>query len=222
MNENSPTWARASPQSDRRPHRAAEQEHDRTGHDRGADQDYRESGRDQARRLEQEGRVEQHPDRDEEHDGEGVPHRQRVGRRPEAEVAPADDHPGQKRPQRHRHPKEFGRPDRDAERHNQHCEGEQLPRMSGGDVVEQPRDDPSADHQHDHGEGGDLQRGQADQPRQPPGVCPASPEERGQQDEDEHGEQVLDDEPPDRRVAEPGVQFVAIPEHPGQHDGARD
>lgn len=58
--------------------------------------------------------------------------------------------------------------------------------------------------------------GQADQPRQPPGVCPASPEERGQQDEDEHGEQVLDDEPPDRRVAEPGVQFVAIPEHPGQ------
>ena len=61
-------------------------------------------------------RVQQHPDRDEEQHRERVPHRQRVGRGPEAEVRPADDEAGEERAEGHRHAEELRRRDGDAER----------------------------------------------------------------------------------------------------------
>ena len=47
-------------------------------------------------------------------------------------------------------------------------------------------------------------------------------EERRQEHQSQHGEQILDDQPADRDVACRGVQIVVIGEHAHQDDGAGD
>ena len=81
-------------------------------------------------------RVEQHADRDEEQHGEGVAHRQRLGRGAQAVVGAADDHAGEERAERHRHAEHQRRADGDAERDHQHGQREQLARAGGGHAIE--------------------------------------------------------------------------------------
>ena len=122
---------------------------------------------DERRGLEQVTRVEQHPDRDEEQDGEGVPHRQGLGRRPEAELRAADDHPGEERAEGHRHAEELRRADGDAQGHDEHGQREQLARPGGGHAVEQPGDEPLADEERQGDQRGELDHGEPDGQRRP-------------------------------------------------------
>ena len=46
--------------------------------------------------------------------------------------------------------------------------------------------------------------------------------ERRQQHENNDGEHVLHDEPPDRDMTRAGVKLAAVREHANQDDGARD
>ena len=91
--------------------------------------------------------AEEHADRDEEEDGEGVPHRQHLGRRPEAEFRASDDHPGEEGPEGHRDAEELGRPHGDAQGQDQHRQREELARPRRGHAVEEPGDEPLADQE---------------------------------------------------------------------------
>ena len=75
------------------------------------------------RLAQQDGRVEQHADRDEEQHGEGVAQRQAVGRGLVAEVALAQDHAGEEGAEREGDPEQLGRAVGDAERGGQHARG---------------------------------------------------------------------------------------------------
>ena len=73
----------------------------------------------------------------------------------------AQHHAGEERAQRERDVEQLGGAVGDAERDRQHGEAEQLARAGMGDVVQHPRDDAAADHQHQRDEGGDLAERQA-------------------------------------------------------------
>ena len=118
------------------------------GRQRLADEDNRQRRHDQPRRFQQLLRIEQQPDRDEEQHGKRVAHRQGLGGRPQAEIAAAHDHAGQKRPQRHRHAEHLGRTHGNAQCHHQHGQREQLAAWVRRHAVQQPGNHPSADHEH--------------------------------------------------------------------------
>ena len=172
--------------------------------------------------AQQEGRIEKHPDRHEEEDGEGVAHGECFRCGAEAEFRAAHRHAREESTQGHRHAEEPVRRRGNANGHDQDREGEKLAGVSRGDVPQEPRDDPPADDQHGPGQGDDLHRGHGRQGGDP-ASAPFSPAEQGRhENEDEHGEDVLDHQPPHGGVAEGRVQFVAVAEHPCKHDGAGD
>ena len=119
-------------------------------------------------------RIEQHADRDEEEHGERVAHRHRVAGGPGRELGAADGQPGEKRAERHRHPEDLGRADRDPHGEDQHREREQLARAGLLDPLQRPGDHPPAEHHHDGDQARDLERGQSERG---PGAlaCPPPP-----------------------------------------------
>ena len=175
MNENSPIWARTT----------ATERATRSGYLSSRTMTRAASGlpsrmtarvaATSAGRLDQVPRVEQHADRDEEQDGEGVPHRQGLGRRPEAEFRPADDHAGEERPEGHRDAEELRRAHGDAEGHDEDGQGEQLARPGRGHAVQQPGDEPPADDEGQGDHRGDLDHGDPEAGGDParPGRAPA-------------------------------------------------
>ncbi|KAF5033378.1 hypothetical protein DSECCO2_607370 [anaerobic digester metagenome] len=111
---------------ERHPERVAHQDHQGEGRERLTEQDDRESGEHQRRRLDQALPVKEHADRDEEEDGKCVPHGKCLCCCPQAEVGTADHHPGEEGPEGHGDVEEQGRTDRDAERDRQHGERKEL------------------------------------------------------------------------------------------------
>ena len=146
----------------RRADRMAERDDDQECRNRLADDDDEEGREDRPGVVEQAGRVEQHADRDEEQHREGVAQRQRFLGRAVAELGFAHDHAGEEGAERQRHAEEMRSSEGDAERDRKHREAEQLARAGMRDVVQDPRDDPPADDQHQRDEGGHLGEGHAD------------------------------------------------------------
>ena len=127
------------------------------GGDRLADHDdERASRRRRAARSSRIAGIEQHADRDEEEHREGVAQRQRFLRRPMAELRFGEHHAGEEGAERERDVEELRRAVGDAEPDGEHAEPEQLARAGMGDVVQDPRDHPPADDQHQDDEERDL------------------------------------------------------------------
>jgi hypothetical protein len=216
MKENSPIWARL-----------AERQHDEEGRDRFADQDDEERGDKRPWLADHAGGIEQHPDRDEEQDGEGVAQRQRFIRRALAERRFAQDHAGKECAQRERDAEQLGRPEGYRQRDRQHAEPEQFPRTRVRDVVQDPRDEAPTDHEHQADEDGHLDDGQqqqtgqaqveaelvCDRIRNAGAVADAlQVGQRGEQDQRQHHRQVFDDQPSDRDPAALGFHQPPFPD----------
>ena len=212
----------------RHPHRVAEQRDDRELDEGLGDDDEDDDRRDGQRHLDQGRRIEQHPDRHEEEDGERIAQRQGVGRGLVAHVGFADHRAGQERSEgerdaEHRRRQE-GEPDRDGE----HGQREQLLRALVRDEGQEARHETGAGDDHDdHEEGGLAERqGDVAEGAEAIGRCLVGPAEerrdRRQQDEDDDRHQVLDDQPADRDPALRRVELAAIGDRPEQDDRARD
>jgi hypothetical protein len=184
---------------------SAPHEHDRRRRNRLGQEHDGQRGRRQPRAADHRERIEEHAHRHEEEHGEGVAHRQRVGRRPQAQVAPPHDGARQEGPQRHRHAEEPRRPHRDAQRHDEDGEREQLARPRGGHAVEEPGDHAAPDDDDQRRQPDDLRGRRGDGPGDLPRPAPAA-EHRRQDHEGRDGEDVLDDDPADGEMAGAGVQ----------------
>ena len=82
-----------------------------------------------------------------------------------AELRLAQDHAGEEGAQREGHAEQLGGPESRAERDDQHRQAEQLAAAGMRHVMQNPRDDPLADDQHDGDEGRDLGGGQPERER---------------------------------------------------------
>ena len=103
--------------------RVAERRDDRDRHERLGNDDQADDGDDLERVLDEEARIEEHPDRDEEEHGERVTKRQRVGRGLVAHVGLANDRPGEERPEGQRDAEDRRGGERDPERDRQDRRG---------------------------------------------------------------------------------------------------
>ena len=174
-------------------------------------------------------RVEQHADRDEEQHREGIAQRQRLLRRALAQLRFAQDHAGEEGAERERDVEQRRRAEGDAERDRQHGQAEQLARAGMRDVVQDPRDHPPADHQHDRDEGRDLadrdQRAAATSAAMRRRAAPAAQRcrrQRRQQHQRQDHREVLDDQPADRDAAALGLEQPALLQGAQQHHRAGD
>ncbi|MND80716.1 hypothetical protein D3C80_724900 [compost metagenome] len=140
--------------------------------------------------------VEQHADRDEEEDGEGVAQRQGPLGRIVAQGRAVQHQTGQEGAQGEGVEQVVGDPG-DAQGDGQHAQGEQFARLGVGDPHQHPGQDLGADHQHDADEDRDLEQGPAD------GLGQFGSAQRlaGRDDQQRHhdqgddDDQVLDDQP---------------------------
>ena len=165
--------------------------------------------------------MKQDADRDEEQDRESVPHRQRVGRRPQAELGAAHDHPGQERPEGHRDAEELDRADGDAQGDDEHCQREEFAGPRCRRPFEEPGDEAVAEEEGQGHHHGDLDQGYDHREGHAPGFD-AGGEDGREEHEHEDREEVLDDEPADGDVTGRGLQVATVGEHPHQDHGARD
>ena len=104
--------------------------------------------------------IEQHADRDEEQNGEGVPQRQRFFGRAMAERGFPHDHAGEERAESEGDAEERGRAVGDADRRGDDAQREELARAGARHLPEQPREQPPADDQHERDEDRDLPEGE--------------------------------------------------------------
>ena len=99
-----------------------------------------------------------------------------------------------------------------------------------GDIVQQHRDRPPADDQHERDEPDHLRDRQRDACRQFPDIEPAAALARladdggdgRQQDQNEDHQQVLDDQPADRDMAALGLDQAPLLQGASQHDRTGD
>ncbi len=196
------------------------------GGQRLADDDDRRDRQHRQRIAEQHAVVEQHPHRDEEQHRESVTQRQGLLRRPLAQLALGQDHPGEEGAERERDAEQHRGAEGEAQRYGEHGQPEQLARAGVGHPVQQPGHDLAPDDQHEGDEGGDL--GQGDAERLQPGHHAARgftgqrPGQRGQQHQGQDHGQVLDDQPADGDAALVGLHQPPLLQRPQQHDGRGD
>jgi hypothetical protein len=205
--------------------RMAEQRDDEQRGQRLGDQDDGQRRKDHQWLSDDECRVEEHPHRHEEQHGEGIAHRQRIGRGLMTDRGLRDHHARQERPEGHRRAEEGVRCGRNRDREDQHREREQLARSQPGDLHEDPRDRPRSAEHHDRDQGRELQQRESQgYPESWPGRTLGGGRigpEHGDQHEDDDGEDVLDQQPPDRDVALGSIQHVGVHQYPHEDDGAR-
>ena len=219
---------------ERRADRVAADQDDGEGGERLAQHDHEHHGHHRQGLAQEDGRIEQHADRDEEQDREGVLERQAVGCRLVAEIALAQHHAGEEGAERERHAEQLGRAKGDPERQRQHGQREQLARARARGLGEQPGHRPAADDQHQRHEQADLAQSQRQGEEQM--LLPAAamrggtvgaaaeqrPGQRRQQDQGQHHGQILDDQPADGDPAIAAVELAPLLQGPQEHDGAGD
>ena len=103
--------------------------------------------------------VEQHADRDEEEDGEGVLQRLRLLESAVAVIGFVEHDAGEESAEREGDAEELGREEGDAEGDGDHGKREELAGAGAGDLIQEERQQPRADHQHEDHEGRDLAEG---------------------------------------------------------------
>ena len=171
--------------------------------------------------LDHEARVEQHAHRHEEQRGEHVAEGRHVALRLRAEARLPDDEAGEERAERDRHVEAFRGDHRDAEREHEHGQGEELLGARARHALHHPAHHPAAHDPHQQRERARLGQRQRERHAEVRDAVGVGGQYR-QDDQRDHGEEVLDDQPPDRDV--PGMRREAalVDEHAHEHDGARD
>ena len=142
--------------------RSAEQHQQQERHDGLAEQDDRQRRQYRQRLAHDDGRIEQHADRDEEQHPERVAQRQCLLGGAMAEFALRQDHAGKERAERQRHAEQIGGARRDAERNRQHGEAEQFAAAGMRRGVKDERNDPPPHDHHHPDEGEELEKRNAD------------------------------------------------------------
>jgi hypothetical protein len=191
--------------------------HGQEGRER-LDEDHdHEHERDRQWRDDDAARIEEHAYRHEEEHREGVAHRQGVAGGAGRELGAADGDAGQERPQLHRDAEQAGRADGDAHREHQYRQREQLPRARPLDVLERPGHHPAAEHHDRDHQADELDAGEPQGHAGSGTALRLRPEEDREQQQHGDGEDVLDDGPADRDVADRRVQVAPLREHE-RHD----
>ena len=156
-----------------------------------------------------------------------------------AEVRFADDDAGEERAERERDTEQCRRAEGEAERDREDREGEQFARSRAHDTSEEPWHGATADDEHEDDEARDLGEGDRERRHDPaPGIDGSravrgvgdrlggnradDAGERRQEDEREDGDEILDDQPPDRDASIDRVEYAAVLEGAEQDDRARD
>ncbi len=179
------------------------------------------------RPVDQQARIEEHADRDEEEDREGVAQRQRLLGGAMTQRGLAQHHAGEERAQRERHAEELGRAVGDADGRRDHAQREELARSGARHLPQQPGKETASHHQHQRHE----QRRPVPsvsarvRPRSPAATArvAAQPGREGrQQDEHEDHGQVLDHQPTHGDASIERLDQAPPLEGAQQHDGARD
>ena len=215
----------------RRVQRVAEQEHDAERGERLADHDDQQDGEHLQRVLHQDRGIEEHADGDEEQDRERVLQRQRIRGGLVTQVGAVDDDPGEEGAQREGHAEERCGPDRDADRHGEDREGEELARAQPRHPLQHPGHRPPSDHHHENDEARHLAQRDGDG-RGEAGAAPRVGarrrlaaeihRDRRQEHQDQHGEEVLDHQPSHGDPAIGGVHQTAVLQRAEEHHRARD
>jgi len=181
--------------------------------------------------AEDDGRIEQHADRDEEQHREGVAQRQGFLGGAMAQLRFGQDHPGEERAERKGYVEELRRAVGNAQRDREHGQPKQLLRTRMGDVMEEPGDHPAPDHEHDRHEGRHLAEGDGKRPQQffgahghghTVGLIAQEAGHGRQQDEGEHHRQILDNQPADGDAPALGLDQPAFLKRAEEHDRTGD
>ncbi len=217
---------------ERRPDRVAEGADDEEGRDRFADGDDEEGGEDRPGIGQQDARIEQHPHRHEEQHGEGVAQGQGLLGRAMAELGLAENHAGEEGAEREGDAEELRGAEGDAERDREHGKTEKLARPAMGDVMEDPGDHATTDHEHQRDESPDLGERDADRDEDRPHAerfaaggrlaAAREPGQRRQQHQRQHHREVFDDEPSDGNAPARGLDQTAFLKRAKQHHRAGD
>ena len=186
-------------------------------------------GDDLQRLAHEDHRIEEHPDGHEEEHGERVLQRQRVGGGLVAEIRLADHDAREEGAERERDTEERGRADGDAERDREHAEREELARARPGHALEEPRDRPAADDEHEGDEGRDLgerpadRRGQATRSSRPSrGSPPSGTARAGSSTSTSTVTRSSTMSQPTAMRPSAGLERAAVLERPQEHHRARD
>ncbi len=164
-------------------------------------------------------RVDEHPHRHEEQDGEGLPERQHVRADLMAQRRLRDHDPGQEGAEGDRHAEKGGRGQGDPERQGEGDEQEQLARLHARDPQEDPGHDARPQQQHERDEHGGLEEREAEGRRGPAG---RARRQRGQDQQEQYGGQVLEHQPADGNASVPAVEEPLVHQAPEEDDGAGD
>ena len=139
------------------------------------------------------------------------------------------DHAGQKSTEREGDTEQLRGAVGDAHRRRDHAQREQLARAGAGNLAEQPREDPSSDHQHEGDEDRNLPYGDHERFQQAPvdsfcvkltGAAAQPSGQQRQQHKNQNHRQILDDQPADRDPTVDGLEQATPLQCPDEYDSA--